>query len=134
MTFFDTNMLVYFTINQDADKLIKAQKYIFEAIEKDMFFISPLVMSEYIYVLSKYKIDKIHEDKIRFFSQYMKSSMDNDTVLLAYDLCSELNFCKNINDAIHLKVAEKSCSRLVTFDGDFKKLQPYTDIDIQILA
>ena len=133
VTFFDTNVLIYFTINQDMQKFEMAQEIILEAIEKDTFFISPMVLSEYIFVLGKYKLTKQHKNKVLLFSKYVESSIDNRLVLDAYHICEEIDFCKNINDIMHLKIAEQYCAKLVTFDTDFKKLQKYTDIEIEIL-
>ena len=133
MTFFDTNVLIYFTINQDKDKWELAKKYIYESLDNEKFFISPMVLSEYIFVLSKYKVQKQHQDKVLFFSQYVQGNIDTNRVLDAYSKCQEIDFCKNINDVIHLKVAEEYCTKLVTFDSDFKKLQKYTKIEIEIL-
>ena len=133
VTFFDTNVLVYYTINQDEVKFDIAQKLIYESIEQDKFFISPMVLSEYIFVLSKYRLTKVHYDKVILFSKFVNSFIDNTLVLEAYEVCGKMNFCKNINDVIHLKVAEKYCDRLVTFDSDFKKLEKYTTIQIEIL-
>jgi len=133
VTFFDTNVLIYFTINQDEQKFEIAKKMIFEAIKQDTFFISPMVLSEYIFVLSKYKLTRQHKDKVVLFSKYVNASIDNTLVLEAYDVCEKINFCKNINDVIHLKVADRFCQKLVTFDKDFKKLENYTDIEIEIL-
>lgn len=134
MTFFDTNILVYFTIDQDSHKLNLARRYIYEALEADIFFISPMVLSEYIFVLSKYKIQNQHQDKIVFFTQYVEGSIGSDIVTQAYKLCQEINFCKNINDVIHLKIAEQYCDKFVTFDSDFKKLKNHTKLDIEIIA
>ena len=133
MTFFDTNVLVYFTINQDKQKLEKAQEMIFDAIKKDIFFISPMVLSEYMFVLGKYGVIKEHKNKVLLFSEYVEASIDKEVVLEAYDICEKIDFCKNINDIIHLKIAERHCNKLVTFDDDFRKLQKYTDIEIEIL-
>ena len=134
MTFFDTNVLVYFTINQDNHKLATAQTYIYDAIKNDSFVISPMVISEYIFILSKYKIVKQHQDKVDFFSEYVQGFIDKDIIMQAYELCQKIDFCKNINDVIHLRIAEQHCDRLVTFDSDFKKLQHYTNINIEILV
>ncbi len=134
MTYFDTNVLVYFTIDQDSDKLEKARCLIFDAIKNDSFFISPLVVSEYIFILSKLKILNFHDDKVELFLKHTKSSIDTDLVKSAYELCKNANFCKNINDVIHLKIAEEHCDRLVTFDSDFKKLKKHTKFDISILT
>jgi len=133
VTFFDTNVLVYFTINQEHHKWELAKKYIYEALDSEKFFISPMVLSEYIFILSKYKIQKQHHDKVEFFSRYVEGSIDASRVVDAYTVCQEIDFCKNINDVIHLKVAEEYCTKLVTFDSDFKKLQMYTEIEIEIL-
>ena len=133
MTFFDTNVLIYFSINQDSKKLELARQYIFSAIEAKKFFISPLILSEYIFVLSKYKIIQAHKDKVISFSKYGQASIDSTLVREAYELCAEIDFCKNINDVIHLKIAEQYCRKLVTFDSDFKKLQPYTTIEIEVI-
>ncbi len=133
MIYFDTNILVYFTIDQGDDKLEKSREEIFNAIENETFFITPLVLTEYIFVLSKLNILEQHQDKIDLFSEYVKFSIDKDIVIDAYKMCSEIKFCKNINDAIHLKIAEQCCTKLITFDSDFKKLQDYTTIDIEIL-
>lgn len=134
MTFFDTNVLVYFTINQDNHKLATAQQSIYDAIKNDSFVISPMVISEYIFILSKYKIVKQHQDKVDFFSEYVQGSIDKETTIQAYELCQKIDFCKNINDVIHLKIAEQHCERLVTFDSDFKKLERYTSINIEVLV
>lgn len=133
MTFFDTNVLLYFTINQDEEKFATAEKMIYKAIEEDTFFISPMVLSEYIFVLGKYKLIQQHENKVLLFSKYVNASIDNKLVMEAYKVCEQIDFCKNINDVIHLKVAEEYCSKLLTFDSDFKKLEKYTDIEIEIL-
>jgi len=131
--FFDTNVLIYFTINQDEAKFDIAERMIYEAIEQDTFFISPMVLSEYIFVLGKYKLIQKHKSKVLLFSKYVNASIDNKLVLEAYEVCEKIDFCKNINDVIHLKVAEEYCQKLVTFDTDFKKLQKYTNIKIEIL-
>jgi predicted nucleic acid-binding protein len=131
--FFDTNILIYFTINQDKHKLELARKYIFQAIEEDTLFISPMVLGEYILILSKYKVMKQHQDKVTFFSQSVQGNIDSSTVLKAYALCEKIDFCKNINDMIHIVLAEQYCEKLVTFDKNFKKLQKYTNIEITFL-
>ncbi len=134
MTYFDTNVLIYFTIDQGDEKLQLAQTLIFDAIKNDTFFISPLVLSEYIFILTKLKILSYHDDKILLFLKHTKSNIDSHTLKNAYLLCKKTDFCKNINDAIHLIIAEKYCDKLVTFDKDFKKIQKHTDIKLDILT
>ncbi|UCH98738.1 MAG: PIN domain-containing protein [Candidatus Aminicenantes bacterium] len=60
-------------------------------------------------------------------------TIDKNILKDAYALCKEINFCRNINDGIHLKVAEQYCNKLVTFDKDFKKFLNRTTIEIEIL-
>lgn len=133
VTFFDTNVLVYATIDQDKEKMILSQKLIAQAIEDNTFFISAFVLSEYIFILSKLKIIDEQDEKIMLFSTLSQGNHDSEMVIDGYNLCKQIDFCKNINDVIHLKMAEKYCRRLVTFDTDFKKLEKYTDIEIEIL-
>ena len=133
VTFFDTNVLVYATIDQDKEKMVLSQKLIAQAIKDNTFFISALVLSEYIFILSKLKIIDEQDEKIMLFSTLSQGNHDSEMVIDGYSLCKQIDFCKNINDVIHLKMAEKYCRRLVTFDTDFKKLEKYTDIEIEIL-
>ena len=133
MIFFDTNVLVYATINQGDEKLALAEQVIEDAIMHNHFLVSPLVISEYIFILSKLKIVDRHHEDIALYTKYTKGSIDKDILLPSYKLCREIDFCKNMNDAMHLKVAEQYCTKLVTFDSDFKKLQHYTNIEIEIL-
>ena len=133
MTFFDTNILVYASIDQGTDKLEISTRLIMEAIENGTFFISPLVLSEYIFILSKLKIAEEHHEKVILFSQFAESSCNRESIMDAYHYCRKIDFCKNINDMIHLKVAEQACRRLLTFDVNFKKLQKHTELPIEIL-
>jgi len=134
VTFFDTNVLIYFTLDQDAEKLALARRYIFEAVEQETMMISPLVLSEYIFVLAKNKVDGRYADLIDFFSEYVTAQHTRETTLEAYALCKQLNTCRNINDAIHLKTAETHCDTLVTFDKDFAEFQLHSSVDIKILS
>ena len=70
--FFDTNVLVYFAINQDSRKQNIAQTLIQHAIENQTLVISPLEMIEFIFVLSK--LDQLieQEQTVSFFSNLLK--------------------------------------------------------------
>ncbi len=133
MIFFDTNVLIYMSIDQSQRKQSVSQSLIRDAIDKEEFFISPLVFSEYVYTLSKLKILGEQASKVEMFSRFILFTIDKEILIEAYKLCECLNFCKNINDIIHLKIAEQHCSKLVTFDSDFKKLQKHTNINIEII-
>jgi len=134
VTFFDTNVLVYATIDQDPAKLTLSEKWIEAAITEGTFYLSPLVLNEYIFILSKLKILHHHEEDITLYAQYVQGILDRPLILSAYAMCQKINFCRNINDAIHLKTAEIHCDKLVTFDRDFKRFIPHTPLEIDILG
>lgn len=74
--FFDTNVLVYFAINQDVRKQSIAQILIQQAIEKQTLVISPLVIIEFIFVLSKLN-QLVEQDKVvSFFQQFVKGQIE----------------------------------------------------------
>ena len=132
--FFDTNVLVYFAINQDRRKQSVAQAIIQQAIENKTLVLSPLVMIEFIFVLSKLNQLVEQEITVSFFQQFVKGQIEGDLVLSAYQLSVQHGQGKNINDVIHLKFAEKYCEKIITFDTDFKVLQAFSTINIEIQA
>lgn len=130
--FFDTNVLIYFAINQDARKQSIAQSLLQQAIEKQVLVISPLVMIEFIFVLSKLNHLTEQEKTVLFFRQFIREQIEENLVFSVYQLCTQHNHGKNINDIIHLKFAEKYCEKIITFDHDFKILEPFSTIKIEI--
>lgn len=135
MIFFDTNLLVYSAVNLDEEKQKISDNLIETAIKDNVFVVSPLVLSEFIFVLSKLKVNRILVDQaISSYKPFVKYPLEVAIVLDAYDLCKELELCNNINDAIHLKYAERHCSKVVTFDRDFRKFKKSTDTKIEILT
>jgi predicted nucleic acid-binding protein len=130
--FFDTNVLVYFAINQDVKKQSTAQVLIQQAIKEQTLVISPLVMIEFIFVVSKLNQLVEQEKVILFFQQFIQGEIEEDLILSAYQLCAKYGYGKNINDVIHLKFAEKHCEKIITFDNDFKILTHFSTIKIDI--
>jgi len=134
LTYFDTNILIYATVEQDLKKFQISNDLIYEAIKSKNFFISPLVLSEYIFILSKLKIAEQCEEQIGFYSKFIDGFVDKGAVVSAYFKCSIKNKCKNINDYIHLEIANEYCKKFVTFDSDFKNLEQNYDLKIEILS
>lgn len=91
-------------------------------------------MIEFIFVLSKLNQLVEQEITVSFFQQFVKGQIEGDLVLSAYQLCIQHGQGKNINDVIHLKFAEKYCEKIITFDTDFKVLQAFSTINIEIQA
>ena len=134
MIYFDTNILIYASINQDAEKMIKSQKLLLEVISENKLLISPLVIQEYVFTLNKLKIESESiYSKTRAFERYCCHYIDNRLIFKSTELASKINFFGNINDIVHLKFAETYCSRLITYDSDFDKLKPFSKIEIEIL-
>jgi predicted nucleic acid-binding protein len=134
MVYVDTNVLIYITVNQGEEKRDIAARLIRKLIEDNELFLSPLTIQELIFTLAKLNIDldQVTRD-VNFYMDYIQHTIDKNILKDAYALCKEINFCRNINDGIHLKVAEQYCNKLVKFDKDFKKFLNRTTIEIEIL-
>lgn len=134
MVYVDTNILIYASYNQDIDKLRQSQSLLTELKRNKTLIISPLVLQEFIFTCAKLKLPKMNiEKQYKCFRAFSNGLISQELLDNAYDLTATLDFQRNINDAIHLKFAEKYCSKLITFDSDFKKFFPYTNLEIEIL-
>jgi len=134
MIFFDTNVLIYASVNMGEEKLQKSQSVIEKAQQNDEFIVSTLLLQEYAFVLAKLKLSEAKIiDNTKVFSKYCKHSIDCTLLEQAFELAVETSYFNNINDVIHLKFAERYADKLVTFDKDFKKLQAFSSLNIEIL-
>ncbi len=135
MIFFDTNVLVYAAITQDINKQKISDRLIEEAVRDGTMTLSPLVIGEFVFVLSKLKINReLIEAALALYRSFATESIDPLMVFEAAALCNDLNRGKSINDAVHLKFAEKYCRKIVTFDSDFKIFKKYSTCNIEILS
>lgn len=134
MHYLDTNILIYSSVNQDSAKMLISQSIVQELFKKDKLLLSPLSLQELIFTLFKLKVNFEHIEKAYFmFHQFCQYEINREIIDSAFEIVSKINFGKSINDIIHLKFAEKYCSKLLTFDKDFKLLKPFTKIDIEII-
>jgi len=135
MIFFDTSVLVYSIVNQDSAKQKLSDTLILKAFETDQFLISPLVFSELYFVLSKLNVPfpLIADAALPYQNLKTVFPITIEMTNGAFELCSVFSSAKNINDAIHLKYAEKYCDELITFDKDFRNFTPHTNLKITIL-
>jgi predicted nucleic acid-binding protein len=78
--FFDTNVLIYFSINQDERKQGIADTLILSALETNSIVISPLVLVEYIFVLAKINQITIQQNNIAFFKEFSKGTISTQPV------------------------------------------------------
>ena len=134
MHYLDTNILIYSSVNQDPAKMDLSQSIVQELFNKDKLLLSPLSLQELIFTLFKLNINiESIEKTYSLFNQFCQYEINRDIMDSAFEIASKTNFGKNINDIIHLKFAEKYCSKLLTFDKDFKLLKQYSKIEIDII-
>ena len=135
MVYLDTNVLVYASVEQDIEKKKLSLALLEELVNKKHLMLSTLTLQEFVFTLEKLKIDNVI---IKADSEYYFSfvSVEQDYVVLkeAIEICCDEKQCKNINDVMHLLLAEKAkCSRLITFDADFKKLDGVSGVKVEVL-
>jgi predicted nucleic acid-binding protein len=132
--YIDTNVIAYSCVNIGTSRQVYSKRLLEKIIREKDLILSPLVLQELAFVLYKLKVKKEKiANIIKFYEKYSKGNIDNDLVMAAFDLCFEIGNMKPINDAIHLKIAEKYASQIITFDSDFKRLRRFTEMEIKIL-
>ncbi len=134
MVYLDTNILIYASIQQDEKKQKNSIALIEKLVENNELILSPLVLQEFIFTLSKLKIDSnIINNDMQFYLNFTTQNYTKTMLEEALEICIKDRNCKNINDILHTKLATKYATKLITYDNDFKKLQKHTDIIIEIL-
>jgi predicted nucleic acid-binding protein len=97
--------------------------------------LSLLVLQELVFTMAKLRMDaELIRGDFTWYSKYIAWEISQEDFISAVELGLELDYLRNINDLVHLKVAERYCSKLITFDQDFKKMQEHTHIEIEILS
>lgn len=135
MVYLDTNILIYASVEQDMVKKERSLELLDVLIGEEKLVLSTLVLQEFAFTMSKLKVENetIRKD-CDFYLDYVSVEQDVFTLKKAIELCCDGDYCKNINDIIHLLLAEKSkCDRLITFDRDFKRLERHSDIEVEVL-
>ena len=135
MVYLDTNVLIYASVEQDMSKKERSLELLDVLIGEAKLVLSTLVLQEFAFTMSKLKVEnEIIRKDCDFYLDYVLVEQDVFTLKKAIELCCDEDYCKNINDIIHLLLAEKSkCDRLITFDRDFKRLERYSDIKVEVL-
>ncbi len=134
MVYLDTNILIYACVEQDKNKKEKSISLIENLIKDEKLFLSVLTLQEFVFTMAKLKVDtEVIKSDFKFFKNFVFEESDKHMLENSVDMCCRLNFCKNINDILHIKIAEKFCTQLFTYDSDFKKLEAHTELKIKIL-
>lgn len=134
MLYLDTNVLVYALINQDTDKMVASQALINKAIADSSLLLSPLTLQELAFTLAKLNLPyPMIEDSFGVFKAFAVHEIDVKLCESAFQLALATNMLKNVNDAIHARFAERYATKLVTFDGGFRKFSPHISIPMEVL-
>ncbi len=134
MKYIDTDILIHSIIIQDIEKHNTSKSIILKSIENDEFFISLLTLQELAFVLDKLAFEKSFIDKnISELLKFKPVNYNINHFSRAIQIANIIGF-QNINDCLHLSLAEYYCSELLTYNKkDFAKIKKYTDIKITIL-
>lgn len=134
MVYLDTNVFIYAAIDQVPDKKTKSIELIRKLIESSEFGVSTLVLQEMVFSLAKLGMNKqFIERDFHYYSRFHKWDVSKEIMIDSVTLGLKLNGLKSINDLIHLKLAEKFCSRLITFDKEFSFFKAHTELEIVVL-
>ena len=118
----------------DETKYLKSTQLIKQSIADNTLFLSPLSLMEFIFVLSKLKVEvKSIRNWFSYFVDYIYVPIDKELIKLAEKKLEEINTGLHINDIIHFKIAEKYCQKLITYDKGFSRFQTAANITIEIL-
>jgi len=133
MIYLDTDFLIHFLVNQDKETHRFVTKRLKSLMEKGLCFISLLTLQEAVFVLAKLRYDTLEiMEKIGEIENFSSMNYSIGDFHRAKELASKIGF-QNINDCLHVAVAESYCKELYTFNkNDFEKIKPLTSLHITI--
>lgn len=133
MTYLDTDFIVNYLVTQNRDSNRIAIKR-FEALtDKNKAFISLLTLQEVSFVFAKLRMEPFRlEENLVFLEKWAKENYTLNHFQRAKELASKIGF-QNINDCLHVAIAESYCKELYTFNkNDFEKIKALTSLSIRI--
>jgi predicted nucleic acid-binding protein len=135
MVYLDTNVLIYGSVDQNKEKRERSLEIIEGLIEKSELVLSTLVLQEFVFTMAKLKIDnKIIQKDSDFYMNFVTVEHDHIILEKAIFECCKSDSCKNLNDIMHVYLAETSKSKqLFTFDSDFRNIAANSRLQIVIL-
>ncbi len=135
MVYLDTNIFIYASVEQDIEKKSISIELIQNLAKNSELKLSTLTIQEMAFTLAKLGVDlNMIKTDVEYYMNYLSWQINIDTLKDAVKLGLKANKLKSINDIIHLKVAEQHCNKLITFDSDFRSLQSFSNIKIEILS
>ena len=134
MIYFDSDFLINYYVIQDRKRHQLAVKIFDKANQNGEGFLSLLNLQEIAFVLSKLRVDIVEiNDTLHTFNKFNPINYSFEDFKRAATLCQKVGF-QNINDCIHIAIAETHCQELYTFNqADFKLIKNHTSLKINIL-
>ncbi|MEA2015323.1 MAG: PIN domain-containing protein [Actinomycetota bacterium] len=121
----DTNLFIRFFTGEPADQAEESRKFLNKVSDEEYeLFICDLVIAEIIYVLeSVYNLEKTEVvEKIFAIAEINNTVIENRRVVLkALDFYEEKNI-DFIDAYIAGHMAKNNCSKIFSFDSDFKRI------------
>ncbi len=134
MVYLDSNILIYSFVHEDENKQAKSIKLIKDLMQQNELLISPLVIQESAYVMSRLGVNKeLISQNIDLYSEFCLIPIEARSILAAKDLAYKTDSYRSFNDALHVVLAELFCDKLITFDKGFKSFASFTPLNIEIL-
>ena len=135
MVYLDTNILIYASVEQNPQKKERSIELLDTLISQKQLVLSTLTLQEFAFTMAKLGLDhEVIRQDCDFYFAYVSVESDYSIMQEAIGLCCEQNFCKNINDVMHLLLAQKEkCKKLMSYDRDFKRLSAVCDVEIEVL-
>lgn len=133
MIYVDTDFIINFLIIQNKEANRIAKKKFEVLIDQRKIFISLLTLQEIAFVLAKIRMDSFRiNDYISNIEKYVSVNYTLSEFKRAQELASKIGY-QNINDCLHVAIAESHCKELYTFNkNDFEKIRPFTSLKINI--
>ena len=134
--YLDSNVLVYaFCEQPDAEqKQQKSIKLVTDLLESGNLCLSNLTICEFAFILKRLKeSDEKIKNSIEILQQFVRKP-DKPVTQRLSEIMDYLSMYKNSFDCYHLAFAEAlNCSELITFDTDYNRLKPISEIEITVL-
>jgi predicted nucleic acid-binding protein len=135
MVYLDTNILIYASVEQDPQKKAQSIALLDTLISQNQLVLSTLTLQEFAFTMANLGIDhEVIRQDCGFYFGYVSVESDYGIMREAIELCCRQKFCKNINDVMHLLLAQKAkCKRLMSYDRDFRKLSDICAVMVEVL-
>jgi len=134
--YFDSDVIFNSLVIQDEEKHKEARSLVLDAIQKNTFIISTLVIQEVGFGLARFGLSNEEiESKLTLLASQNLIAVEPSSIFRALILAKKIGF-KHVNDCVHTAIAESlNPDKFYTYNkSDFKRLQKHTNVEITILG